>query len=342
MIKRLLLTEDSTLDDALRLLDSNGNGFLPVVNEQETLIGIITDGDIRRAILNKNLELNAVINTNPTTCLVGTSHIEIKRKLRAIHRRHMPVVDSERRLLEVVVLDEFEFLAKNNWVVIMAGGLGTRLGELTKNTPKPMLSLGGKPILQEIITHFKSQGFGKFVICLNYKAEVIQDYFKEGDSLGVEIRYTIENKRLGTAGALSLIDFEMEDSFFVVNGDVLTSINYDDFLNYHQVNQSDATMCVKKMGFNIPYACVEFNTEMDLVSLKEKPSFDYFVNTGMYILGPDVLKMIPKDEYYDMPFLFEKLVESDKKTKVFSMEEYWLDLGKPEDFAKGNHDFKLE
>jgi dTDP-glucose pyrophosphorylase len=340
-MKYLVLNEGTSLDDAIRVLDQNGNGFLPVVDKDDQLVGIITDGDLRRGILNKTFDLDGIINRKPIVENEGASHVAIKRKLRALHRRHMPVVNEQGKLVEVVVLDEFEFVAKDNWIVIMAGGLGSRLGELTRNTPKPMLELGGKPIMLGIIEHFRSQGFGKFLLCVNYKSEVIENYFGNGQQFGVEIRYTKESKKMGTAGALSLIDFEMMEPFFVVNGDVLTAINFEDFLNFHQINKSKATMCIKKLGFDVPYACVEFNENMDLIGLKEKPSFNYFVNTGMYILEPDVISEIPKDTFFDMPTLFEQLMEKRSTTKVFSISEYWLDVGKPEDFSKGQIDSSL-
>ncbi|WP_333601470.1 nucleotidyltransferase family protein [Flavobacterium sp.] len=342
MTDRFILKDDSTLYDVLRILDSNGNGFLPIVNDEDQLLGIITDGDLRRGILNKTIELEAIINKSPITAKYGTSHVVIKKQLREIHRRQMPVVDENNKLIEIVVLDEFEFVPKDNWVVIMAGGLGSRLGELTRDTPKPMLNVGGKSILQGIIEHFKSQGYCKFVLCLNFKAEIIEDYFQNGDWLGVEIKYTKEQKRLGTAGALSLIDFPIENSFFVVNGDVLTTINYEEFMKFHKENNSMASMCIKKLHFEVPYACVEFDTNKDLNALREKPSFDYFINTGIYVLEPAVLEKIPKDGFFDMPQLFQQLLEEKFTTKVFEMEDYWLDLGKLEDFNKGNRDLNIE
>lgn len=340
-MKYFVLKSDSLLDEALRLLDLNGNGFLPVVDEQNKLLGIITDGDVRRGILNKTLELNSIINKNPTTAKLGVSHRVIKQKLRELHRRHMPIINDIGQLVDVVILDNFEFVSKDNWVVIMVGGLGTRLGNLTKKTPKPMLEIGGKPILLGIIEQFKSQGFAKFVLCVNYKAEIIENYFKDGSSLDVKIKYTKEKKRLGTAGALSLIDFEMDAPFFVVNGDVLTSINFEDFLDFHVVNEAIATMCVKSYKFDIPYACIEFNKESEITALKEKPSNEYFVNTGMYILKPEILKKIPKNDYYDMPQLFDDLIHEKKKCKAYRIDDYWLDLGRPEDLDKGQSDLKI-
>jgi len=340
-MNNLILTPQTTLEEAILMLDRNGNGFLPVVNSEKVLIGIVTDGDLRRGVLNKTLNLNSIINKNPQVAYKGTSHIDVKRKLKALHRRHMPVVDKDGKLIEVVVLGEFEFVPKKNWVVIMAGGLGSRLGELTKSTPKPMLKVGEKPILHSIIEHFKSQGFCKFLLCVNYKGEVIEEYFEDGTAFGVEIRYTWENKRMGTAGALSLIDFEMQDPFFVVNADVLTSINYEDLLNYHEVNEASATMCVKKFEVEVPYACVDFNDNNDLLALNEKPSYQYHVNTGIYVLAPSVLSKIPTNVFFDMPTLFEELAQEKQNPKVFLMEDYWLDLGKPDDYKKGNADLKF-
>jgi len=334
MIAKLIYSEQSTLDEALKLLDQNGNGFLPVVDADNKLIGVITDGDLRRAVLNKTLSLDQIINRNPVTENSSVPYTVVKRKLHEIRRRHMPIVDDAGKLVDVVILNDFESVPKSNWVVIMAGGMGTRLGDLTKNTPKPMLEVGGKPILQRIIEHFKSQNFVRFILCVNYKSEVIENYFGNGEKFGVEIRYTKESKRLGTAGALSLIDFEITEPFFVVNGDVLTSINFEDFLNFHTVSHSSATMCVKRYAYEMPYACVDFDEQMNLLHLKEKPLYDYHINTGMYILEPAVLKSVTYDEYLDMPGFFESLIETKNAAKVFKIDDYWLDVGKYDDFKK--------
>jgi len=334
----LILNTKTTFDDAVKLLDKNGTGFLPVINEENILLGIVSDGDVRRSILNRNFDLNNIINKKPITGKFGTPHASIKRKLRELSLRHMPIINDENKLIEVVSLEHFDHEVKPNWVVIMAGGLGKRLGELTKTTPKPMLELGDKPILFRIIEQFKSFGFRKFILCVNYKSEVIKDYFGNGEGLNITIKYTAEEKPLGTGGALSLIDFDLGHPFFVVNGDVVTATDFDDFLNYHNLNSSTATMAVKRFPFEVPYACVEFNESMDLIGLKEKPTYNYYINTGMYLLNPDTLKLIPKDSFYDMTTLFQLLVNNNEPTKVFSIEEYWLDVGQPADFAKANSD----
>jgi NDP-sugar pyrophosphorylase family protein len=169
---------------------------------------------------------------------------------------------------------------------------------------------------------------------VNYKSEIIQNYFGDGNQFGITIRYTFESKPLGTAGALSLIDFSLSEPFFVVNGDVITAINFDDFLNHHQVNGASATMCIKRFPIDIPYACVDFNEQYDLMGLREKPTFSYYINTGMYILDPSVLSIIPSDNFYDMTMLFQELVDRRLPTKVFTIDDYWLDVGKPEDYAR--------
>lgn len=336
-----IYNKNATLEEALSILDQNGNGFLPVIEESGKLYGVITDGDLRRGILNKNIDLESIINKKPIIEKENISELEVKLKLKQLHRRHMPIVDDKGHLVKVIVLGDFEYISKKNKVVIMAGGMGSRLGDLTKNTPKPMLHIGGKPILEGIIEYFKSQGFGKFIICVNYKSEVIEEYFGDGRNFGIDIKYTKESKRLGTAGALSLIEEKFEEPFFVVNGDVLTSINYEHFLNAHIEKKAMATMCIKSFSNEIPYACIEFNENADLIALKEKPSYEYFINTGMYILDPEVINYIPKDSFFDMPNLFEVLMKKNKTTKVFKINEYWLDIGRPDDYIKGNKDYSL-
>jgi dTDP-glucose pyrophosphorylase/CBS domain-containing protein len=340
-MKHLVLKDNSVFHDAVKLLDENGTGILPVLDKEKKLIGIITDGDIRRAILNNTYDLEKVINHNPKTIKYRSkTHSEIKSYLKAIHLRHMPLIDEEGRLVEVVTLDDSEFKLKDNWIVIMAGGLGSRLGELTKEIPKPMLEVGGKPILRAIVENFKSFGFHRFVFCVRYKSHIIEDYFGDGSDFGVEIRYTREKERMGTAGALTLIPFKMEKPFIVVNGDVLTVIDFIEFLDFHYKEKSIATMCVKKYQFQFPYATIEFDESNKLQALKEKPIHNYYVNTGMYILSPEAIKYIPNNSFYDMPSLFESLLENET-TKVFRYDDYWLDIGRPEDYEKGNIDISV-
>lgn len=333
MNNKLILDQSTTFQDAIRLLDLNGNGVLPVVDAENKLLGLITDGDIRKAILKNQLDLEHIINKNPFKLHIDSSKNQIINFLKKVHRRHIPLIDDEGKLVKVFTLDEVEYNLKPNWVVIMAGGLGTRLGDLTKDTPKPMLELGGKPMIEHIIDMFVADGFTKFMISVNYKSEVIKNYFKDGSRLGIEIKYLEEQKRLGTGGALSLIDIKLSEPFFVTNGDVLTTISYNSILEFHNDAKSTATMCIKEEGYQIPYGVIEVDAEKNIVSMTEKPTKKYFINTGVYVLDPFVLNFVPKDKYFDLPSLFETVKQAGAITKSFEITDYWVDVGRPSDFV---------
>lgn len=342
MTYKLILTSTTTLNDAIVLLDKSGHGVLPVVNFDNKLLGLITDGDIRKAILNKNLDLDNIINQNPYKLNYNSSLTKIKNYLKKVHRRHLPLVDDDNKYIRMFTLDELEFNLKNNWVVIMAGGLGTRLGKLTKDTPKPMLNVNNKPMLHHIIDTFMSHGFAKFLISVNYKAEIIKNYFKDGKEYGIEIVYLEEKKRLGTGGALSLINFEIKDPFFVINGDVLSALNYEELLESHNNKDSTATMCIRKENYQIPYGVIEVDNDSNIDSMVEKPTKEYFINTGIYLLNPKVLKYIPKDDFFDLPTLFSILKEDNHKISGFEITDYWIDIGKPNDYSRVIQDLSFD
>ena len=220
----------------------------------------------------------------------------------------------------------------------MVGGLGSRLRPLTENTPKPMLSVGGKPILQTIVKGFVDKGFNKITMCLGYKSNVIQNFFKDGSEFGATIDYVEEDKQMGTAGALTLLTKKLNKPFFVMNGDLLTNINYEQMLDYHYLHNSIATMCVREYDMQVPYGVVNTNNE-EIISIEEKPVHSFFVNAGIYLLEPECIKMIPKNEYYDMTSLFEKIISKDQKAISYPLRDYWLDIGKESEYKKANNDF---
>jgi dTDP-glucose pyrophosphorylase len=322
----------------LKKLDEEGNGFLVIVDNNFTLLGMITDGDIRRAILNKKIEIWDIINKNPVTINTSVNRDGAIKILHKIKKRQIPVVDSSNKLVNIFYLEDEEKKFNNNYVVIMAGGLGTRLGELTKDIPKPMLNVAGKPMLENIILYFRDFGFSKFIFCVNYKSEIIIDYFQDGKRWEVEINYNFEQKKMGTAGALSLIEMKFEEHFFVVNGDVLTNINLQDFMNFHMSNQSNLTMCVKKIDYQIPYACIDIDTNNNITSLIEKPVQQYNINTGMYIVDPAALSLLCYNEYYDITTLIVDLISNNYKVLAYNHDEYWLDIGYKSDYQKANLD----
>ena len=262
-IDDIIIDKNTLIIDALKIIDKSSNQIVLVVDENRKLLGTINDGDVRRALLN-NSSLNETVENiyfkTPTTANINDSaeHIIKICGLKKIHQ--IPIIDDNGNLVGLKILDDLISRAeKPNKVILMVGGLGTRLKPLTNHTPKPMLHVGGKPILETIIEKFASYGFVNFVLCVNYKSHVIQDYFGDGNKFGVHIEYILENKRMGTAGALSLLENNPEHPFFVMNGDLLTNVNFENLLDYHLDNNAVATMCVRDYEFQVPFGVVELN-----------------------------------------------------------------------------------
>ncbi len=336
---KLVLNSDASFEKAIELLDQNGNGVLPVVDSDGILIGLIADGDIRKAILNKKLDLEHIINKHPHKLNVKTSKMQRIQHLRSLARRQLPLVDDEGKFISLFTLDEIEFNKKPNAVVIMAGGLGTRLGELTKDTPKPMLHIGNKPIMELIIEKFIEFGFSTFYLSVSYKKEIIKSYFKEGQKWGIKIIYLEEDKRLGTGGSLSLIEEEINFPIIVTNGDVLTNIDFEELLRFHEFKKSEATMCIREYEHIIPYGVIE--TKADTITgLSEKPRMKFNINTGVYVLTPNIIKRIPKNEYYELPMLFSNLIENNIQPYYYHVVDYWIDIGRKDEYIKANSDFE--
>lgn len=340
--KRVLVNSQLTIKEALLKLDQTALQILLVVDEENKLLGTITDGDIRRGLL-KGLSLDASIESiifrTPTVGHINESNSEIIKKAIARKLHQIPIVDAEQRVVGLKEIDELlKPEVKPNKVVLMVGGLGTRLYPLTKETPKPMLKVGDKPILHTIIERFASYGFTQIVLCVNYKAEMIQEYFGGGEKFGVKIEYVYEQERMGTAGALSLLTTRPGEPFFVMNGDLLTNVNFESLLDYHQSHQAMATMCVREYDFQVPYGVVNIDGNK-VTSIVEKPVHKFFVSAGIYMLSPQTLDQIPKGEYYDMPTLFEKLIQQNQNTVSFPIHEYWLDIGRMNEYEQANREY---
>ena len=340
--KHILLKVTSTIKEALKTINDGVMQIALVVDDNERLIGTLTDGDIRRGLLN-NLELNNTIETivfkNPIVCSIEDTkkeilEIAVKKKIYQI-----PIVDNDGKLVGIEEVDELlKPKTKTNKVVLMVGGLGTRLRPLTEHTPKPMLKVGNKPILETIILNFKKYGFTNIILCVSYKSEIIEEYFKDGSEFGVNIEYIHENKRMGTVGALSLVKESLDEPFFVMNGDLLTNINFENMMNYHLKNQSMATMGVREYDFQVPYGVVNVD-DGNILDIKEKPIHKFFVSGGVYILSHEILDFIPDNEFYDMPTLFEKVIEKKLKSISFPIHEYWLDIGHIEEYKRANNEY---
>ena len=341
-ISKILLRTSSTIEDALNIINLGAVRIALVVDADGKLLGTLSDGDIRRGLLRK-VKLNDTIkdafSKNPATANI----IDTRERLLQLCLKNgigqLPIVDNSHRVVDLFLVDS-EFYKKNyeNQVVLMVGGLSMRLRPLTDNTPKPMLHVGGRPILQTIVKGFVDSGFTNITMCLGYKSNVIQNYFEDGSDFGANIDYIVEEKRMGTAGALSLLKKEISKPFFVMNGDLLASINYKDMLDFHEESNSKATMCIREYDIKVPYGVVSVNNE-EITSIKEKPIHSFFVNAGVYLLGPECIDLIPSNKFYDMPSLFEKMILNKRKITSFPLKEYWLDIGRMDDYHQANNDY---
>ncbi|MFJ8102433.1 nucleotidyltransferase family protein [Lysinibacillus sp. NPDC096212] len=339
--QKTLVTQNQTLLDTMKIIDDSSLQIAVVVDREQHLLGTVTDGDIRRGILRGeglDVPITSIMNPNPISAKAGQKHYRYKQLMKSKMLKQMPIVDETNKIVDILFSDNLELTLNKNTVILMLGGLGTRLRPLTNDTPKSMLNIGNKPILETIIEGFKQYGYTHFVFSVNYKKEVIQDYFQNGEAFDVTIEYVEESKRMGTAGALSLLENRPTKPFFVMNGDLLTQVNFDQLMQFHIEHQSMATMCVREYEYQIPYGVIE-TAGTDLVTIKEKPIHRSFVNAGIYVLNPEVFECIPQDEFYDMPTLFEQLIEKDKKTSAFPIREYWLDIGQKDEYERADREF---
>lgn len=341
--KETLVLPNTSIRDTLQIIDTNAMQIALVVNEKNQLLGTVTDGDIRRGILKGvglDEKVEKIMNIKPTVVYANESREKIFSIIKNNRIRQIPVLDDDRIVINIETVDEMlQVNERKEWVVIMAGGLGNRLRPLTDNCPKPLLKVGKKPLLETILMNFIEYGFKRFFFSVNYKAEMIKDYFGDGSHWGVDITYLHENTRLGTAGALGLLPEKPDRPFLVMNGDLLTKVNFHHLLNFHMENHACATMCIREYKLQIPYGVVETNKQRFL-GINEKPMHYFFVNAGVYVLDPCVLEFIPDEIFFDMPTLFQKLNDSAYEASVFPIREYWRDIGQIDDFEEANKEYE--
>lgn len=340
--KEVLVTANTSIEEVMQKLESSALQIVLVVDNGDRLLGTVTDGDIRRGIL-KSLSLtdsiDKVMNSSPKVAKVNESRESAFAIMRRSGIHHLPIVDEDGRLMGMETLDDFiQTRTKQNRVVLMAGGLGQRLHPLTANCPKPMLKVGNKPLLQTIVDKFIENGFCRFYISVNYMSSVVKSHFGDGSRWGVDIRYLEENQGLGTAGALSLLPERPSEPLLVMNGDLLTKVNFSHLLDFHNRHQASGTMCVREYDLQVPYGVVRFDKHR-IVGIDEKPIQRFFVNAGIYVLEAEALDHVPPDTYFNMPMLFEKMIEQKKETAVFPVTEYWLDIGHMTDYQRANGEY---
>jgi dTDP-glucose pyrophosphorylase len=342
-IQNIKISISATIKEALKVISDGAMQLALVVDENDKLIGTVTDGDIRRGLLN-GLDLESLVESvvfeTPTIAKENDSKDSILKLALSKKLRQIPIIDNSGRVTGIHIIDELvKPNKKTNKVILMVGGLGSRLGSLTKDTPKPMLKVGDKSILLTIVETFASHGYTNIIMCVNYKSNVIKDYFGDGSDFGVSIEYVLENQRMGTAGALSLLKEIPTEPFFVMNGDLLTNIDFEQIHEYYLSNTALGLMCVRDYDHQVPYGVI--NTKKNrILSVEEKPVHKFFVNAGIYMLSPEVLKFIPKNEFYNMTTLFEKLISKDINVISYPIKGYWLDIGRFEEYKRANEDYE--
>lgn len=343
-LKDLLINKDSSIFETLECIDKSAKAIAFVIDKENgCFLGTITDGDIRRALLkNKDLKekISNLYNENYIYVEEGTSLNKVKKLFVEQKIKVIPVLDKDKVLVGYYEIDDVVSYSKDrssNPVLIMAGGLGSRLKPLTDDMPKPMLTVGNKPILQTIIEQFRNSGFDNIYISVNYKSDIIKNYFRDGSDFDVNITYIEETKRMGTAGAIKLAQKYLDEPFFVMNGDILTTINYKEFLEFHIENNFSMSIGSREYEMQVPYGVLE-RDELSVTSLKEKPVYSYTVSGGMYVLNPDIVDMIPEDEFYDITQLINSVVDNNLKVGSFPIREYWMDIGRIEDYNQANQD----
>ncbi|PCI02470.1 MAG: alcohol dehydrogenase [Hyphomicrobiales bacterium] len=338
-IEKVLLLADQPMRAAIEAIDSSGLKIAIIVDTNRQLLGMVTDGDIRRTLLTgRGLEtpICEFMNTTPHTAFIGSERSVLLSRLRQEQILHMPLVDSEGVVHDLAYLPMLEQQPnRENEVVIMAGGLGTRLQPLTEKIPKPLVSVGGRPLIDTIIDRLVSQGLTQITLCVNYLGHLLKEHLGDGSRYGANVMFVHENKRMGTAGALSLLERRPKVPFFVMNGDILTSVDLMAMHDFHQESGAKATMAVNNFSHEVPFGVVELSGKR-ITSLREKPQYNYLVNAGIYLFDPEVLDYMPSDEFYEMNSFFDRLIEVNVPVVAFPLREHWLDIGRPDDLERAN------
>lgn len=332
-----LVAPDATLQGTIRNLDETGLQIALVVAADGVLLGTVTDGDIRRGLL-RGMDLDgrveAIMQREPLVVPPTLGRDIVLQLMKANKFHQLPVVDQQRRVVGLHVWDELlEPSQRPNLMVIMAGGRGSRLRPYTENCPKPLLAVGGKPMLEHILERARAEGFRQFVLAIHYLGEMIEEHFGDGRRWQVEIRYLREPAPLGTAGAIALLDPRPQVPFVVTNADVLTDIRYGELLDFHCRHGAAATMAVRLHEWQHPFGVVR-SKGVDIVGFEEKPISRSHINAGIYVLEPQALEALKAGEPCDMPTLFMRLQERAARTIVYPMHEPWLDVGRSADLER--------
>lgn len=348
-IEQICVTPAQSMRDAMACVDRGSRGIALVVGPERQLLGTLTDGDLRRAVL-AGLQLDEPVSVllerkyrspypQPLTAPVGTEPEVLLRQMREKSIRQIPLLDAGGRVVDLVVLDDLvpaERLSLQ--AVIMAGGLGSRLRPLTDELPKPMLPVGGQPLMELIVRQLREAGIRRVNVTTHYMPEKIIEHFGDGRNFGVELNYVNEDRPLGTGGALGLIP-EPSEPLLIINGDILTQVDFRAMLAYHQEHRAYMTVAVRRYDFQVPYGVMECEGSR-VRRLVEKPRYDFLVNAGIYLLEPAVYEYIPSGRHFNMTDLIQWLLDAERTVVSFPIREYWLDIGQMADYQQAQNDVK--
>ena len=346
---KFLVGADWSIAQAIRLIDDNSAGIALVVDADKRLIGTVTDGDIRRAML-RHESLDAPVSVvlqrpadspypHPVTAPIGTGPAELLALMTLHELRHIPLIDAERHVVDLALRDQ---LAVDETIVaravVMAGGKGTRLAPLTRETPKPMLPVGDRPLMERLVGSLRDAGIVKMHVTTHFRPDKIREHFGDGGAHGIELSYVTEDEPLGTAGSLRLVAPGPEP-LVVVNGDILTTVNFRALVRYHQDSAAVLTIGLRSYEVSVPYGVVESDGSR-VVRIVEKPTYRYFVNAGIYVVEPAAIRHIPEGQRFDMTDLIDRLLAAGETVASFPLREYWLDIGRPEDYERAQRDYR--
>ena len=346
-LRSFTIASSSSLRDAAACIDGGGCGIAVVLAEDGRLLDTITDGDIRRAVL-AGRSLDEPVGALgarragtpyevPVVASIDDNADTLLSMLRKRCLRQLPLLDRGGVVRDLVTIDELvATTAMAVHAVVMAGGFGTRLGELTKNVPKPMLPVGGKPLLEHIVGQLRSAGIATMSLTTHYRADQIEEHFGDGSEFGVDIQYVAEDRPLGTAGALGLLPPQAMP-LLVMNGDILTRVDIGAMLRFHREHNAELTVAVRQYEMAVPFGVVEADGPA-VVGIKEKPTVSFLVNAGIYLIEPSVLPLVPIGARFDMPDLIAALLAQRRRVANFAVLEYWLDIGRVEDYSRARHD----
>jgi len=339
--RKVLASKNNSLREVIQILHDGGLRIALIVDDSDRLLGTITDGDIRRALINQydmDHNIDLVMNKNPITASIKTSNKDILTLMSDKELLHMPIVDKNNVVCGIETMQHLVESPKyDNPVFLMAGGFGTRLYPLTENTPKPLLKVGSKPILEMIIDQFINHGFHNFYISTHFQSEKIKDHFKSVKRHNISIKYIYEESPLGTAGSLGLLPDDITDlPIIVMNGDLLTKVDFNNLLNFHYESNLEATMCVREYDFQVPYGVIKTD-KLKITEVQEKPVHNFFVNAGIYVLNKSLINKVDGKSYLDMTDLLNSEINIGS-VGAFPIHEYWIDIGQIDEFERANRE----